>query len=179
VRLKNGGNELRRVPIVTSHLGFAHVPYIGDLVLIGYIGGSVNSPVILGSLYNDERRPPINNEGELVYESPGASDINARLLCLKFPKGITLTITDDDIKVEAGPTTLRIKRDGDIEINSGANLTIEAQGSASIKSNKDISFSAPSIKMECDGNLELKAGTKLTATTQGTMELKGSIVNIN
>ena len=179
VKLKNGGNELRKVPVVTSHIGFAHVPNIGDLVLIGYIGGNVNSPVIMGSLYNDDQRPPLNDAGEIVYESPDATDSNARRLYFKFPGGITLTLKDDELKAEAGQTTLVIKRDGDIEITSNAKLTITAQGATSIKSSDDMSFSANNIKMESQGSLELKAGASLNAETSGTMSLQGSVIKIN
>lgn len=66
VKLKNGGNELRKVPILTPHIGFTWVPDIGDLVLIGYVGGSVNSPVVLGSLYNDDQRPPVNDKDQAI-----------------------------------------------------------------------------------------------------------------
>ncbi len=62
VKLRNGGNELRKVPIMTAHIGQTWSPNIGDLVLIGYIGGNVNSPVVIGSLYNDDQRPPVNNK---------------------------------------------------------------------------------------------------------------------
>ncbi len=85
VKIKNGGNELRKVPIVTSHIGFTHIPNIGDLVLIGYIGGSVNSPVIIGSLYNDDQRPPVNDAGEIVYESPDPGNSGLRRLLYKVP----------------------------------------------------------------------------------------------
>lgn len=179
VKIKNGGNELRKVPVVTSHIGFAHVPNIGDLVLIGYIGGSVNSPVIMGSLYNDDQRPPVNDAGEIVYESPDPGNSSPRRLYIKFPSGIALTITDDEIKAEAGGTTLHVKLDGDIEITSNAKLTITAQGETKITSKDDMSFSANNIKMESQGSLELKSGASFKAETSGVMDLIGSIVKIN
>src|SRR5271157_1449706 len=66
VKLKNGSHELRKLPIMTPHIGFTWVPNIGDLVLIGYIGGNVNSPVVIGSLYNDDQRPPVFNSDQAI-----------------------------------------------------------------------------------------------------------------
>ena len=54
--------ELRKVPLLTQHLGLVNIPKVGDLVLVTFIGGNLNAPVIIGRLYNDEDRPPINQE---------------------------------------------------------------------------------------------------------------------
>ncbi|HTY90425.1 MAG TPA: phage baseplate assembly protein V [Methanocella sp.] len=179
VKLKNGDNELRKVPVVTPHAGFAHVPNIGDLVLIGYIGGSVNSPVILGSLYNDDQRPPVNDAGDIIYESPDGTDSNRKRLYLKFPNDITMTLTDDGLKLEMGQTTVSIQHDGDVEVQSNANVTITAQ--------KDMKLSAQNITLESQASLGLKAGSDLkiesggnaNVQASGMMALKGSMVNIN
>ncbi|MCX9081473.1 MAG: phage baseplate assembly protein V [Candidatus Methanoperedens sp.] len=70
VKLKNRDLELRKVPIATQHIGFTYVPNVGDLVLLSFINGNINAPVLIGRLYNDENRPPVNNTGEMVFESP-------------------------------------------------------------------------------------------------------------
>src|SRR5262245_34276249 len=61
--------ELRRVPVATQHIGLANIPNVGDLVIIGFVGGDINAPVILGRLYNDEDLPPQNDVGGLVLEN--------------------------------------------------------------------------------------------------------------
>jgi len=157
VKLKNGGSELRRVPIVAPHIGFTHVPNIGDLVLIGYIGGSVNMPVILGSLYNDDQRPPANDAGEIVYESPDTQKSGLRRLYMKFPGGITLTIDDDLIKAETG----------------GVTLQMDTKGAASLKTTNGFA-------LEVSSSGDIKINSPGTVDIQGaTVNIKGGTVNIN
>jgi len=136
VQLKNGGSELRRVPIVTPHIGLTHVPNIGDLVLIGYIGGSVNMPVVLGSLYNGDQRPPANDAGEIIYESPDSQQPGLRRLYMKFPSGIELTIDDDLVKVDTGSVTLQMDTKGaaSLKANSGFELDVNNAGNVKISS---------------------------------------------
>ncbi|MCB0144047.1 MAG: hypothetical protein KDE50_29425, partial [Caldilineaceae bacterium] len=60
VRLKNSGLLLKRVPVATGHIGTAAIPNIDDLVLLTFDKGDINQPIIIGRLYNDEDRPPLN-----------------------------------------------------------------------------------------------------------------------
>jgi len=49
----------------------------GELVRLA-AGGDVNGPVIVGRLYNDEDRPPANEDGKAVLHLPaGAADSDA------------------------------------------------------------------------------------------------------
>src|SRR5438552_1540951 len=52
VRLRNSGIVLKQVPIATSRIGSVSIPSTGDLVLVQFIGGDINAPVITGSFYN-------------------------------------------------------------------------------------------------------------------------------
>ena len=70
VRLRDTGLVIARVPFVTTRKGMAAIPDIGDLVLVQFLGGEANAPVITGSFYNDEDRPPANAEGEAVLRLP-------------------------------------------------------------------------------------------------------------
>src|SRR5262245_53702851 len=70
VRLRDTGLVLPRVPVACGRKGFASIPDAGDLVLIQFIGGDINAPIITGSLYNDEDRPPVNAIGQVVLTLP-------------------------------------------------------------------------------------------------------------
>jgi phage baseplate assembly protein gpV len=148
VKLKNRDLELRKIPIATQHIGFTYVPNIGDLVLLAFVNGNINAPVVIGRLYNDEDRPPVNNPGEIIFESPDPKKSGVRRMYLKFPGGIVLTITDDELKAEVGKSVISIKTDGDIIIESNAKLDIKAKGA--------MSFSAQNIKLEAQANLDIK-----------------------
>ena len=66
-RPKRGwGGQLKQVPITTGHIGTAAIPNIDDLVLLTFDKGDVNQPIVIGRLYNDEDRPPLNNPDEVM-----------------------------------------------------------------------------------------------------------------
>ena len=59
--------EPRRVPILQPTGGAAYVPRDGDLVLVGYLRGNGDRPIVLGSVYADadRDRAPIAEEGDI------------------------------------------------------------------------------------------------------------------
>lgn len=179
VKLKNRDLELRKVPIATQHIGFTYVPNVGDLVLLSFIQGNINAPVLIGRLYNDENRPPANNAGEMVFESPDPERSGLRRLFMKFPNGIVLSITDDELKAEIGKSRVIIKTDGDVTIESNAKLNIISKGTTKVTSGGDLSLSAQNIKIESKQAIELKAGTSASMEAGATLDIKGSMVNIN
>lgn len=195
VKLKTADIELRKVPIATQCIGLVGVPRVGDLVLLAFINGDINAPIVIGRLYNDEDRPPLNEAEEVVYVPPYVENPDVRRIYLEFPGKMILRITDEEVDVNAGETKVVIQRDGDVIIESKANINIRAEGDTTLKSKGNLNFSASSIKMESENDLSLKSGTdtkvesgasteikssaqmKVEATAQ--MTIKGATVNIN
>jgi phage baseplate assembly protein gpV len=155
VALRDTGLVLRRVPIATGRIGSVAVPEPGELVLVAFIGGDVNLPVIVGRLYDDQGRPPPSDVGRHVTHLPlGAGDDEAvhielraageRVLELKLGSTVVVTLADDDpavtLDVGGGAATVRIARDGAVSVESAAKLTlkgaevaVEASGALTLK----------------------------------------------
>lgn len=163
VKLKNRELELRKVPIATQNIGFTYVPNVGDLVLLAFVNGNINAPFVIGRLYNDENRPPVNSAGEMVFESPDSKKADVRRLYMKFPGGIVLTITDDELKAQVGKSIVTIKTDGDITIESNGKLDIKSKGNTTVSSDGDMSLTGQNIRIQASG----------------TIDIKGAMVNIN
>jgi uncharacterized protein involved in type VI secretion and phage assembly len=157
VVLRDSGIVLARVPVATERIGSASIPAVGELVLVQFLNGDINAPVIVGRLYNDADRPPPNDDGQAILHLPlGASDDQAvhvevhsdtRKAIVKLGSGLDLTVQDDDpvVKVDvAGQATLQIGKDGSIKI--------ESQTAISIKGGSD-------VKIEASGQLTLKGAT--------------------
>jgi phage baseplate assembly protein gpV len=160
VNLRDSGLVLRRVPVATDQIGAVRIPAVGDMVLVQFIGGDLNAPVITGRLYNDEDRPPVNDDGQAILHLPlGASDDDAvlivlhsgdtRSLTIKLGSVLTLQAQDDDpviqLAVDEDKAVVTIDRDGAVTITSKGSLKLEGA---------DISIEAKS------GDLTLK-GTKV------------------
>lgn len=171
VKLKYRDLELRRVPVATQHVGLANIPHVGDLVLVTFLNGNINAPVVIGRLYTDEDRPPLSKEEEIVYIPPYSKSSSLRRIYMKFPGGITLSITDDEVSVEAGRTLVKINCNGDVNIESNAKINVKA--------NQDFSLSATNISIESRGKLEIKSGGTAKLEATGTLDIKGALVNIN
>lgn len=156
VVMRDSGIVVKRVPVMASRKGFAAIPDVGDLVLVQFLNGEVNAPIIVGSLYNDEDRPPVNASGQQVINLPlDGSGVALKVdteettsIELTLGNAIKLTLIDDDpvvsIDIDSGKATLEIARDGSlavssgnaVEIKSGADMTIEASGNLNLKGTK-------------------------------------------
>lgn len=187
VRLRDSdSDELRNVPVLTQHIGLAYTPSIDDLVLIGYIGGSINSPVILGSMYNDQQRPPVNDAGEMVFESPGTVDTSRRRVYIKLPSGIEIKVTDDAVLIDTGHSSVAVKLDGSISMKADMDITIESTMGLKLKGmtveiegTQELKQKGAVVNIESDANTEIKAGANMSIKGSAMTEIKGSVVNIN
>jgi len=195
VKLKNLNFELRGVQIATQCTGLVSPPRVGDLVLVEFVNGNINMPVVVGRLYNDEDRPPTSKLGELVFIQPYEEKSDLRRIYLEFPGGMNLKISDGEIIITAGDTKVSIKKDGDVEVQSKGNIKIKSEGETSINSKGDLSISGSNVKINSDQKLEINSGTemKINASTSGEitsstgmkvetaaeMKIKGLVVNIN
>lgn len=194
-RLKNTELELQRVPIATQITGLVEPPRVGDLVLIAFVNGDINLPIVIGRLYNDEDRPPVNNLEEVVYIPPYEKKTDRRRIYLEFPDGMILKITDEEVTVKAGETKLVILKDGDVVIESKADVSVKAEGNTKINSKGDLTISAANIdiksekklnmessgdmKINSDTNVELKSSAQMSVEATADMKIKGATVRIN
>lgn len=169
VRMRDSDMVLKRVPVLVARKGMASIPDVGDLVMVQFLGGDPNAPIITGSLYNDEDRPPVNVEGESVVRLPSdageGEGIELRLksgeetsAALYVGSSLKVDLKDDDpvvhINVGDGSAELKIESDGTVTLISGGAINIEG------------------------GDIALK-GTTITAEADGEMTLKGSVINLN
>ncbi|AKQ66595.1 hypothetical protein A176_003507 [Myxococcus hansupus] len=121
VKLREGGLELRRVPITTPHVGMVSAPRVGDLVLISYVGGDPQRPLVVGRLYSDETQPPEHAEDEWRVASP--------------PGGKTSIAIDKDqsVVITAGETVVTVKQDDTISIVGKQDLSIQVDGNVKLQ----------------------------------------------
>ncbi|WP_424358892.1 phage baseplate assembly protein V [Methanocella sp. MCL-LM] len=187
VRLRDSdSDELRNVPILTPHIGFAFTPSIGDLVLVGYIGGNVNSPVVLGSMYNDRQRPPENDAGELVFVSPDSVNPSKKRVDIKLPSGVEIKVTDDAVLIDTGFSKINVGMDGTISLKADVDITIESTMALKLKGltveiegTQELNQKGGLVNIESDANAEIKAGANMSVKGGAITEIKGSMVNIN
>ncbi len=122
VKLRDSGIVLRKVPVATPRIGAVSLPAVGDLVLVQFVGGNVNAPIVTGRLYNDEDRPPANDDAQSILHLPlDAGDDDAvhwelhsgdkREITLKLGKGLELR----PARRRSGRRAERGRRQGDAQ----------------------------------------------------------------
>jgi hypothetical protein len=199
VKLKDKDLELRRVPALTQHIGLSNIPHIGDLVLVTFINGDINAPIILGRLYNDEDRPPKSKEEEIIYNPPYTKNKDLKRLNVILPgpdgNNVNIEIHDDLMSTKVGKSSVIIKEAGVIElrteptskciiilddkglrIDTDADIQIHSKGNLIIESDKDITFKAQNITLESQLAMNLKSGTTFDIKSSAPMNLKSDAI---
>ncbi len=200
VQLKNSGLLLKRVPIATQHIGTVGIPNIGDLVLLTFDKGDVNQPIVIGRLYHNEARPPLNNPNEVIFRLPLAeadektlkaairnipANDSPREILVEMPPKITLHVTDGMVHAIAGKTEMKLNQPGGsggvvtvlsgrtkITLNQDGDVTIEAAGAMTLKATRDLTLEGMNIKLKSQLNTDIEAGSQ--ATLKGNL---GATVN--
>ena len=157
--------ELRKVPLLTPHIGMVNIPQVGELVALAFIGGDINAPIILGRLYNDEDRPPQNDTGQMIL-----TQLDSLSITLNGGTKIEVDV-DGNVKIEAkGDITIKADKKaeiaikGDSVINTDGNIEITAKGDSVINADGNIEITAK-------GNVKLNNGNKGAARQDDTVEV--------
>ncbi len=163
VKMKNkklfGGKdfELRKVPVATQYMGLAAIPNVGDLVLINFIGGDINEPVITGRLYNDKDRPPANKEKEFLLQhtiKKGGSiklDKDGKIIVTSKSEKNIFTVEDEKIESKTEKCKVTIEKEDITAKNE--KCTVKIVGSSIKMDNGKCK-----VNIE-DGGITLDAGT--------------------
>lgn len=170
VRLRDSGLVLAEVPLLTARLGLAAIPPVGSLVLVQFVGGDINAPVVTGSLFNDEDRPPLHEDGQLVINLPNDASADDALH-VAFS-----SIDDKKIELNLGSALKMTLSDGDpavlIDVGGNAKITIDSSGGVTVESSVNLELKGGgNVTLQADGNMELKASGKMT--------IQGSVINLN
>ena len=162
---------LRHVPVLTPRKGYASLPEVGDLVLLQFMGGDVNRPVIVGTLYNGDDRPPENTENDWVLQLPSGPDNKEAGLRIELrqsdPIGFTVSLKGDKF-------SLLVQDDDPVATLTvaGTKLSIDGGGGIKLEGGGD-------VQIKASGNLKLEAGGNAEITASGTLALKGAKLDLN
>lgn len=184
--------ELRQVPLATPHLGLANIPNVDDLVLVTFIGGDLNAPVIIGRLHNDQDQPPIAKEKEVLLQHSLKTGGSLKLdeegtvtLTSKDEKSV-VTVTDKTVDITNEKCTITLK-EGDLTAKNeqceitfqGSNVTL-SNGSCTITlAGGGITLDAGSSSVTIKSMGSIKIGDAATSGVQVGGRMPGNAVADN
>lgn len=155
VRLKHEDLELRKVPLAAGHMGMAAPPKAGDLVLVQFVNGDLNQPLITGRFYHADERPPLHRQDDILFEQRVAAD--GTLNHLRFtPDGAIYLQRDVKKPEDNSDAKTSVKIDG-------------ASGSVEIKAGGIV------ITLKHDDSIEIVADGKPVGVTCDTLTVKGNL----
>jgi phage baseplate assembly protein gpV len=180
VRLKHEDLELRRVPIAVGHVGVAAPPRVGDLVLVQFLNGDSNQPLVTGRFYHADDRPPLHKEDEILFEQRLSDET---LNHLRFAADGSIFLQRDVTKPEDNSEAkASIKVDGasgDIEIKASDTIVILMKNDGEIQVTADdkpinVTASKMTITGDVDVNGDLKVIGDAGSTTISGHEITGA-----
>jgi uncharacterized protein involved in type VI secretion and phage assembly len=148
VTLQHEQLKLSRVPVAVAHPGTAAPLKVGDLVLVQFLGGDIQQPLVTACFHTADDRPPVHPEGERIVEQrvDGAAVNRLRW----EPDG---TVRFERLDSSGGAVvTFVLDKDGKSELNAdGKSVTITC----------DLLTVKGDLTVD-GGNLELTDGTVTT-----------------
>ncbi len=190
-----------RVSQVHAGKGFGGVdiPRVGEEVIVGFLEGDPDQPIIIGRVYNKENMPPNGLPGSGMVSglksntTPGGGGNNCMMMDdTKGKEKISIhsqydmdttiehdetqTVHNDRTITVDGTHTENIKKDTTITIIEGNLIQKVSAGTASQTVNKDISVTSESTCVHITAATEIKlsvGASTLLMKSDGTIELSG------
>lgn len=168
VRLKHEDLELRRVPIAIGHVGVAAPPRVGDLVLVQFLNGDPNQPLVSGRFYHADERPPLHKEDEILFEHRVSLD--GTLNHLRFAEDGTIFLQRDVTKPEdnsEAKTSIKVDKSGAVEIKAGK-IAVTLTHDQRLQIQHGSENNSVTVK---DGEILLKAGGRTVTLASGKVKV--------
>jgi uncharacterized protein involved in type VI secretion and phage assembly len=159
-------------PFAGDGYGLWCMPQVGDVVIVAFENGDINWPVVVGSVWDLNNRPPV----DLPLDA-----MNKRVL--KTPAGHELVFDDLEMKItltHLAGHTVTMSADGvSIDLAQGlGSLTLKLPGTAALTGTVSAELSAKKTSVKGDVTLDL-SGATASLKADATCQVKGGLVTIN
>ena len=175
VQLRDSGVVLPRVPVAVGAMGFAAIPAVDDLVLVAFLEGDWQAPVVVGRLYHSDQQPPKHKAGQFVLRLPSGAEepqlsceivADPAKLLLTLPGDVKIEIEKDKLSLAVGKLKVALEGGGGGRLTAAAgdtSITLKADGDLTLKS-------AGKIKLE---------GSEIEIVGSAKVKISANLVEIN
>jgi len=166
--------------------GMVFLPEVGDEVLVGFEGGDLRQPVVLGGLYGAKSTIP---KWDVEQGAVNGRRITSRLgHFVELGDGTSPDAQHVLLELAGGKSKLRLGKDRvDLEVPAGVpvalksgqgSITIGDDGSVTLKGTKIVIEGDQKVSITSQGQAEFKGGPSTTVESSGQMVVKGTMVQI-
>lgn len=186
--------EIKNVPVMASFAGKDYgsvcIPSVGDEVLVGFLGGEISRPVILGSLYNESNKPPIviNDKNEIIMGLlPGKFKVEYNRnsdkpkITITTKKEHKINIDDDaefvSIESKDGKTSFKVDfKNGSIDLTAEKKISFSAgKDTMILEDSKGLTIKSSSGALQVDVNkFQIKSKSNADITANAQVKVKGN-----
>ena len=190
------------MPGAGNQRGAFFLPEVNDEVLVGFEGGDLRRPVVLGGLYNGKDKPNyvvngseitggrrITSKNKYIVElADGPSPDKQHVLLQLDDVKAKIRLGKDKVEVESpggkpislksGNSLIEIGQDGSITIK-GTNVTIESQGELKLSGMNASVAAEAKAEISAKAMLAVKSDGMGEVAASGIMTVKGAMVKIN
>ncbi len=153
--------------------GAVVLPEVGDEVLVGFAGGDLDTPYVIGGLYNGKDTPPelsvpaVDGASGEIGVRALVSRTGHRLELVDSPRGDGVLLSTGDgkllLKLDKKSSTVELTSSGPVKV-TGMGVTVDAgQGVLELKGQQ--------VKVSAQAAAEL--------TASGSVTVRGAVVRIN
>jgi phage protein D/phage baseplate assembly protein gpV len=175
--------------------GVAHLPEVGDEVVVAFQNGDPNFPYVIGCVWNGTEKPPRSDasSGPLVQGGKTIRRVTKTRVGHEItfvdspasPEGIFIMdkTQNNFIKIISTGNKLQIQCQGDIEVTSvQGNITIKAStGKVTVQAMQDLELKSDTGKVKISGSTGVEINTPMKVSVSGAagVDVKGAMINLN
>ncbi|MFK0573525.1 type VI secretion system Vgr family protein [Endozoicomonas sp.] len=180
------------VPVAQSlagtGFGASILPRVGQEVVVSFIDGDPDQPVVIGSLYNGLHQMPYD-EGSLtgfktLSIPDGVEGHEVRLndtkdgeeFYIRSQKDMLLEVVNDMVSSVLGNQTMNIEKN--VSVSSGSDVNIEAKSNASYSSGSDTTIKGQNISVEASSGITLTSGNSKISIDPSGVSINAAQVTI-
>jgi type VI secretion system secreted protein VgrG len=173
--------------------GMAHWPRIGQEVVVSFLEGNPDRPLVTGRVYNADQMPPyeLPASGEIsgikTSSSPGGSGYNelsfddtagSELIVLHGEKDWNITIKNDETQTVGRNRTETVQQNEEVTVGANRSVSIGSNDEQNVGSMLRIT-AGTSIELINGGNSIKMDSMGITIRSAGIVTIQGSMVKIN
>ncbi|GLT18003.1 hypothetical protein GCM10007938_17810 [Vibrio zhanjiangensis] len=162
-----------------SGYGTQFIPRVGQEVLVSFIDGDPDQPIITGSVYNSENSPPYKEANttktgiktkltaqanELYFDDKKDNE----LIYLHAAKDISQEIENNHTETVKGELSQTVTKA----------MTITTEDSYTLSVTKEMNGSAKSITLEADDSIDLKVGSSKISMSSSSISIEATNIDI-
>jgi len=156
------------------------IPRVNEEVIVDFINGDIDKPIIIGSVYNN-KNTAVYGEKDTTKSAikTGLTEETSHQICFDDKKDnekLTITVGKDFDLLVANDSLTTITANDTLNITKSQTTTIEESQTVTIT--EDHSLKAKNITLEAETKLTLKVGSNQIVIDSSGIEIKGDEIKI-